>query len=121
MALRDPLPGTDPVGAEHPRLAPPVPLRSLADEYVKQAIDIGITPFPWERVAYHYITALDVESNQAAYTTMYKRDMVRQQMRPTVTAGPVDGPDAEPEKGDQDRVGQSERHPDRPRRSINGR
>ncbi|QLH21817.1 ATP-dependent endonuclease [Streptomyces sp. Rer75] len=49
----------------------------------------------------HYITALDVESNQAAYTTMYKRDMVRQQMRPTVTAGPVDGPDAEPEKREQ--------------------
>ncbi|MQL61900.1 AAA family ATPase [Streptomyces vinaceus] len=49
----------------------------------------------------HYITALDVESNQAAYTTTYKRDEVRQQMRPTVTAGPVDGPDAEPEKRDQ--------------------
>ncbi|MFI0765661.1 ATP-dependent nuclease [Streptomyces sp. NPDC021218] len=49
----------------------------------------------------HYITALDVESNQAAYTTTYKRDEVRQQMRPTVTAGPVDGPDAEPDKRDQ--------------------
>ncbi|MFI2116704.1 ATP-dependent nuclease [Streptomyces rubiginosohelvolus] len=49
----------------------------------------------------HYITALDVETNQAAYTTTYKRDEVRQQMRPTVTAGPVDGPDAEPDKRDQ--------------------
>ncbi|WP_406123662.1 AAA family ATPase [Streptomyces canus] len=49
----------------------------------------------------HYITALDVESNQAAYTTTYKRDEVRQQMRPSVTAGPVDGPDAEPDKRDQ--------------------
>ncbi|MCI3226035.1 ATP-dependent endonuclease [Streptomyces sp. NP-1717] len=49
----------------------------------------------------HYITALDMDSNQAAYTTTYKRDEVRQQMRPTVTAGPVDGPDAEPDKRDQ--------------------
>ncbi|SFO06580.1 AAA domain-containing protein [Streptomyces sp. cf124] len=49
----------------------------------------------------HYITALDVESNQAAYTTTYKRDEVRQPTRPTVTAGPVDGPDAEPDKRDQ--------------------
>ncbi|MFD3566016.1 ATP-dependent endonuclease [Streptomyces sp. NPDC058667] len=49
----------------------------------------------------HYIAALDVETNQAAYTTTYRRDEARQQMRPTVTAGPVDGPDAEPEKRDQ--------------------
>lgn len=49
----------------------------------------------------HYIAALDVETNQAAYTTTYKRDEARQQMRPTVTAGPADGPDAEPDKRDQ--------------------
>lgn len=49
----------------------------------------------------HYIAALDVETNQAAYTTTYKRDAARQQMRPTVTAGPVDGSDAEPDKRDQ--------------------
>ncbi|WP_344408994.1 ATP-dependent nuclease [Streptomyces viridochromogenes] len=49
----------------------------------------------------HYIASLDVETNQAAYTTTYKRDESRQQMRPSVTAGPVDGPDAEPEKRDQ--------------------
>ncbi|MEU8522430.1 AAA family ATPase [Streptomyces sp. NPDC048577] len=49
----------------------------------------------------HYITALDVETSQAVYTTTYKRDEVRQQMRPTVTAGPVDGPDAESDKRDQ--------------------
>ncbi|MFC8493005.1 ATP-dependent endonuclease [Streptomyces sp. NPDC057235] len=49
----------------------------------------------------HYITALDVESNQALYTTTYKWDEIRQQMRPAVTAGPVDGPDAEPDKRDQ--------------------
>ncbi|RZD71852.1 ATP-dependent endonuclease [Streptomyces albidoflavus] len=49
----------------------------------------------------HYITALDVETSQAAYTTTYKRDEARQQMRPTVTAGPVDGPDAESDKRDQ--------------------
>ncbi|WP_227026194.1 AAA family ATPase [Streptomyces fodineus] len=49
----------------------------------------------------HYIAALDVGSNQAAYTTTYKRDEARQQMRPTVTVGPVDGPDAEPDKRDQ--------------------
>lgn len=46
------------------------------------------------------ITALDVESNQATCTTTYKRDEVRQLMRPTVT-GPVDGPDAEPDKRDR--------------------
>ncbi|MFD7677054.1 ATP-dependent endonuclease [Streptomyces sp. NPDC060187] len=49
----------------------------------------------------HYITALDVETSQATYTTTYKRDEARQQMRPTVTAGPVDGPDAESDKRDQ--------------------
>ncbi|MFG2351806.1 ATP-dependent nuclease [Streptomyces phaeochromogenes] len=49
----------------------------------------------------HYITALDVETSRAAYTTTYKRDEARQQMRPTVTAGPVDGPDAESDKRDQ--------------------
>lgn len=49
----------------------------------------------------HYITALDVGTGQAAYTTTYKRDEARQQMRPTVTAGPVDGPDAESDKRDQ--------------------
>ncbi|WP_413252149.1 AAA family ATPase [Streptomyces caniferus] len=49
----------------------------------------------------HYIAALDVETSQAAYTTTYRRDEARQQMRPTVTAGPVDGPDAEPDKRDQ--------------------
>ena len=30
----------------------------MADAYIEQAIQIGITPFPWERVAYEYITAL---------------------------------------------------------------
>ncbi|MEU9413073.1 AAA family ATPase [Streptomyces sp. NPDC048281] len=49
----------------------------------------------------HYIAALDVGTGQAAYTTTYKRDESRQQMRPAVTAGPVDGPDAEPDKRDQ--------------------
>ena len=46
------------MGAEYPRVSPPLPLRSLADEYVAQAIEIGITPFPWQKVAYHYATAL---------------------------------------------------------------
>lgn len=49
----------------------------------------------------YYVAALDVATDQAVYTTTYKRDEARQQMRPTVTAGPVDGPDAEPEKRDQ--------------------
>ncbi|MER6284439.1 ATP-dependent nuclease [Streptomyces sviceus] len=49
----------------------------------------------------HYITALDVNTHKALYTTTYKRDAARQQMRPTVTAGPVNGPDAEPGKREQ--------------------
>jgi putative ATP-dependent endonuclease of OLD family len=49
----------------------------------------------------HYIASLDVDTNQAIYTTTYQRDAVRQQMRPSVMAGPVDGPDSEPEKRDQ--------------------
>ncbi|MER0485135.1 AAA family ATPase [Streptomyces sp. Edi2] len=49
----------------------------------------------------HYITALDTETNLATYTTTYQRDAARQQMRPNVTAGPVDGPDAEADKRDQ--------------------
>ncbi|MFE7522728.1 ATP-dependent nuclease [Streptomyces halstedii] len=49
----------------------------------------------------HYITALDVDTQQASYTTTYKQDPVRQQMRASVTAGPVGGPDAEPPKREQ--------------------
>ncbi|MGI5122309.1 ATP-dependent nuclease [Marinactinospora thermotolerans] len=49
----------------------------------------------------HYITALDHETNQAVYTTTYKRDPVRQRIRPSVTVGPMGGPDAEPEKRGQ--------------------
>ncbi|MEU5382017.1 AAA family ATPase [Streptomyces sp. NPDC005968] len=49
----------------------------------------------------HYITALDVDTHQASYTTTYKKDPVRQQMRASVTAGPVGGPDAEPAKREQ--------------------
>lgn len=49
----------------------------------------------------HYITALDVDTHQASYTTTYRKDPVRQQMRATVSAGPVGGPDAEPAKREQ--------------------
>ncbi|MEV0254692.1 AAA family ATPase [Streptomyces sp. NPDC050732] len=49
----------------------------------------------------HYITALDVDTHQASYTTTYRKDPVRQQMRASVTAGPVGGPDAEPAKREQ--------------------
>ncbi|WUS96948.1 AAA family ATPase [Streptomyces sp. NBC_00708] len=49
----------------------------------------------------HYITALDIDSNQAIYTTTYKEDPARNQMRPSVTAGPVGGPEAESNKRDQ--------------------
>ncbi|MEU9369517.1 AAA family ATPase [Streptomyces avermitilis] len=49
----------------------------------------------------HYIASLDVDTQQAIYTTTYKKDPVRQQMRPSVTAGPVGGPDAEPGKREQ--------------------
>ncbi|MEU9111301.1 AAA family ATPase [Streptomyces sp. NPDC048483] len=49
----------------------------------------------------HYIASLDVGNQRATYTTMYRRDAARQQMRPSVTAGPVEGPDSEPEKRDQ--------------------
>ncbi|MDX3695976.1 AAA family ATPase [Streptomyces europaeiscabiei] len=49
----------------------------------------------------HYITALDIDSNQAVYTTTYKKDPARNQMRPSVTAGPVGGPEAESNKRDQ--------------------
>ncbi|MCF6523044.1 AAA family ATPase [Streptomyces sp. JJ36] len=49
----------------------------------------------------HYITALDIDSNRAIYTTTYKKDPARNQMRPSVTAGPVGGPEAESNKRDQ--------------------
>ncbi|WP_386337724.1 ATP-dependent nuclease [Streptomyces xiangluensis] len=49
----------------------------------------------------HYIAALDVDTHQAIYTTTYKKDPARQQMRPSVTAGPVGGPDAEQGKREQ--------------------
>ncbi|MFE3519394.1 ATP-dependent endonuclease [Streptomyces sp. NPDC059166] len=49
----------------------------------------------------HYITAIDVDTHQASYTTTYRKDPVRQQMRASVTAGPVGGADAEPVKREQ--------------------
>lgn len=58
MALADHAMVGQPVGAERPRVAPPSPLRHLADEYVAQAQEIGIDPFPWQEMGYSYLTAL---------------------------------------------------------------
>ncbi|MCX4856600.1 ATP-dependent nuclease [Streptomyces canus] len=70
--------------------------REAQDAEFKATYD-GLTPT--QRA--HYIASLDVDTHQAIYTTTYKKDAVRQQMRPSVTAGPVGGPDAEPAKREQ--------------------
>jgi putative ATP-dependent endonuclease of OLD family len=70
--------------------------REPQDAEFKATYD-GLTPT--QRA--HYIASLDVDTHQAIYTTTYKKDAVRQQMRPSVTAGPVGGPDAEPTKREQ--------------------
>ncbi|WP_405861079.1 AAA family ATPase [Streptomyces sp. NBC_01515] len=50
----------------------------------------------------HYITALDVATNQAIYSAKYAIDSKRRHnVRSTFTAGPVGGTDAEPEKREQ--------------------
>jgi hypothetical protein len=44
-------------GIAKPRIAPPVPARSLLAEYEATAADLGITLMPWQRIAARYMTA----------------------------------------------------------------
>jgi phage terminase large subunit-like protein len=44
-------------GQEKPRLAPPTPARSLVDDFIKTAKDIGIDLFPWQVVVARYLQA----------------------------------------------------------------
>ena len=45
-------------GAAHPRLAPPVPARTLLDLYLAECECIGIAPFPWQEEAGRYLYGL---------------------------------------------------------------
>lgn len=47
------------VGAEHPRIGPPLPLRSKLAAYEAAAAKLGMNLYPWQRVAASYITALN--------------------------------------------------------------
>lgn len=46
-------------GITAPRLAPPVPARSLVREYEAEATELGIALYPWQKLAARYMTALD--------------------------------------------------------------
>jgi hypothetical protein len=46
------------VGSEKPRLAPPVPARSLVGDFIATAKELGIELFPWQKQAARYMTAL---------------------------------------------------------------
>lgn len=58
MALPDRKRRTELIGRDRPRLAPPVPARSLVTEFVATADALGIDLFPWQRTAARYLTAL---------------------------------------------------------------
>lgn len=45
-------------GSPTPRIAPPVPARSLVDAYVAQATAIGVDLYPWQRTAARYQNAV---------------------------------------------------------------
>lgn len=61
MALPERKPQKALVGQERPRLAPPVPAKTLVAEFVASAEDCGIALFPWQRRLgrYLYATAPD--------------------------------------------------------------
>lgn len=58
MALPDVARRTELVGSPLPRIAPPTPLRSLADELVAEAVCLGVTFLPWQLTAASYLDAL---------------------------------------------------------------
>lgn len=47
-----------PIGVAQPRLAPPEPIRSLSREYEAEAAALGISLYPWQKIAARYITGL---------------------------------------------------------------
>lgn len=46
------------LGREKPRIAPPLPARSQVKDFVEVSTALGIKPYPWQRTAMRYITAL---------------------------------------------------------------
>ena len=47
------------VGAERPRLGPPLPLHSKLEAYEAAAVKLGMDLYPWQRIAARYITAVN--------------------------------------------------------------
>lgn len=45
-------------GTAEPRIAPPLPARTLVKEYIATAKRIGIKLYPWQKIAAQYITAI---------------------------------------------------------------
>lgn len=59
MATPAPKPRRSPIGSPTPRIAPPVPAKSLLAEYTAAAKQMGIELMPWQTVAARYLTAMD--------------------------------------------------------------
>ena len=57
MTVSAPNPVIPEVGVQNPRLAPPLPAKSLADEMIKTAKGANITLLPWQQNAARYLTA----------------------------------------------------------------
>ena len=51
------------IGAERPRIGPPLPLRSLLAEYEAAAEKLGLLLYPYQRVVGRYITAVDANDH----------------------------------------------------------
>src|SRR5688500_4356314 len=61
MALAQPKTTTPTKGSAKPRIAPPVPVRSMLDKYEQAAKDLGIKLMPWQQHAAKYLTAVKGE------------------------------------------------------------
>lgn len=59
MTLTQPKPRTTPKGTAAPRLAPPVPAKSLLKEFERHAKGSGIKLMPWQQIAARYLTATE--------------------------------------------------------------
>ena len=46
------------LGHEKPRLAPPIPARSMVNDFIETAVELGIELFPWQKVSGRYSYAL---------------------------------------------------------------
>lgn len=61
MALAERAAAKSPKGVTAPRIAPPLPAKSLIREYEAAAAELGISLMPWQKTAARYLTATNAK------------------------------------------------------------